>query len=147
MIWWPHRSRDISCPILNSAKSTASTILRMSLKRLELTLLIIIYIFVGIKIIVRCSAHVCKWEAKIVSKEMLYQPKLTYISLGICHPMSAWRSYRRWTFIHNLIGMEWCSDKRGFIRPLSRMELAAGGLFVLTGTLNQAPPCSIHLWP
>ena len=51
--------------------------------RMGLTLLIIIYIFVGIKIIVPSSAHVCKWEAKIVSKEMLCQPKLTYITLGI----------------------------------------------------------------
>ena len=34
-------------------------------------LLIIIYIFVGIKIIVACSAHIYKWATKIVSKEML----------------------------------------------------------------------------
>ena len=34
-------------------------------------LLIIIYIFVGIKIIVACSARICKWATKIVSKEML----------------------------------------------------------------------------
>ena len=68
---------------MSSAKSTASTILRMSFMRMGLTLLIIIYIFEGIKIIVPSSAHVCKWEAKIVSKEMLCQPKLTYITLGI----------------------------------------------------------------
>ena len=34
-------------------------------------LLIIIYIFVGIKIMVACSARICKWAAKTVSKEML----------------------------------------------------------------------------
>ena len=34
-------------------------------------LLIIIYIFVGIKIIVACSARICKWATIIVSEEML----------------------------------------------------------------------------
>ena len=34
-------------------------------------LLIIIYISVGIKVIVACSAHICKRATKIVSKGML----------------------------------------------------------------------------
>ena len=34
-------------------------------------LLIIIYIFVSIKLIVTCSAHICNRATKIVSKEML----------------------------------------------------------------------------
>ena len=34
-------------------------------------LLIVIYIFLGIKIIVACSACICKQATKIVSKEML----------------------------------------------------------------------------
>ena len=50
----------------------ASTISGTSLERMELTLLlIIIYIFVCIKIIAACSAHICKWAAKTVSKEKL----------------------------------------------------------------------------
>ena len=50
----------------------ASTIPRTGLKTMGLTLLlIIIYIFVGIKIIVACSARICKQTTKIVSKEML----------------------------------------------------------------------------
>ena len=44
----------------------------MSDERMGLTLLlIIIYIFVGIRIIVAWSAHICKQATKIVSKEML----------------------------------------------------------------------------
>ena len=34
-------------------------------------LLILIDIFVGIKIVVACSAHICKWATYVVSKEML----------------------------------------------------------------------------
>ena len=50
----------------------ASTIPRTGLKRIGLILLlIIIYIFEGIKIIVACSAHICKRAIKIVSKEIL----------------------------------------------------------------------------
>ena len=82
-----------------------------------------------------------------LSAKSYYRHMSKSSTLRTWHPMSAWRSYRRRTFVHNLIEMEWCSDKWGFIRPLSRMELSAGDPFVLTGTLNQAPPCSIHLWP
>ena len=58
---------------LSSTESMASTIPRTGLKRMGLTrLLIIIYVFVGIKIIVACSARICKWATKIVRKEMLY---------------------------------------------------------------------------
>ena len=50
----------------------ASTIPRTGLKRMGLTLLlIIIYILVGIKIIVACSARICKQATKTVNKEML----------------------------------------------------------------------------
>lgn len=49
-----------------------SPFLRTGLKIMGLTLLlIIIYAFVGIKIIVACSAHICNWATKIISKEML----------------------------------------------------------------------------
>lgn len=44
----------------------------LGLKRTGLTLLlIIICIFVGIKIIVACSARICKWSTTIVSKDIL----------------------------------------------------------------------------
>ena len=50
----------------------ASTIPGTGPKRMGLTiLLIIIYTFVGIEITVACSAHICKWVTKIVSKERL----------------------------------------------------------------------------
>ena len=50
----------------------ASTVPSTGLKRMGLTLLlIIIYIFGGIKIIVACSACICKQATKMVSKEML----------------------------------------------------------------------------
>lgn len=50
----------------------ASTIPRIGFKRIGLTILLItIYMFVGIKIIVVCSAHICKRANKIVRKEML----------------------------------------------------------------------------
>lgn len=34
-------------------------------------LLLIVYIFADIRIIVACSAHICKWDTKIIGKEML----------------------------------------------------------------------------
>ena len=50
----------------------ASTIPGTSLKRMMLSLLLItIYTFVGIKIAVACSAPVCNWAIKNVSKEMI----------------------------------------------------------------------------
>ena len=50
----------------------ASTILRTGLKTVGSTLLlIIICIFVSIKIILACFAHVCKQATEIVRKEML----------------------------------------------------------------------------
>ena len=70
--WWPDCSHDISCSILSSTETMASTIPRTGPMKMGLTLLlIIIYIFVGIKIIAACSAHICKQATKIVSKEML----------------------------------------------------------------------------
>ena len=107
-LWWPDYRHDISYSILSSTESMASTIPRTGLKRTGLTLLlIIIYIFVGIKIIVACSAHICKWATKIVSKE-IYRPMLTSSTLRIQCSMSAWRSCRRWTFAPNPTEMEWC---------------------------------------
>ena len=53
--WWPDCNHDISCSNFSSTESMASTIPRIGLKRMGLTLLlVIIYIFVGIKIIVAC---------------------------------------------------------------------------------------------
>ena len=50
----------------------ARAISRTGLKRMGLIpLLIIIYNFVGIKIIIACSANICKKATKIVSKEMV----------------------------------------------------------------------------
>ena len=50
----------------------ASTIPRTGLKRMGfILLLIIIYIFEGIKILIACSAHICKRAIKIISKEIL----------------------------------------------------------------------------
>lgn len=50
----------------------ASIIPRTGLKRIELTLLFIIfYIFVGIKRIISCFSHICKQATKIVIKVML----------------------------------------------------------------------------
>ena len=51
-------------------------------------MLIIIYIFVGIKMIVAYSARICKQASKIVSKEML-QTRLTSSILRILCPLSA----------------------------------------------------------
>ena len=51
---------DINCSILSNTESMVSTLL-----------LIIIYIFVGIKIMVACSARICKQTITTVSKEML----------------------------------------------------------------------------
>ena len=49
-----------------------STSPRTGLKRMWLMLLlVIIYTFVGIKIILACSAHVCKWVTKMGSEERL----------------------------------------------------------------------------
>ena len=102
------RGHDISCSILSSTESTASTIPRTGLKRMGLTLLLImIYIFVGIKIIAACSACICNWEVKL-SAERCYRPMLTYSTLRIQSPMSAYRSYRRWTFTPKPIEIEWC---------------------------------------
>lgn len=71
-MWGPACSHDISCSNLSTTESMASTVLRTGLKTMGLTLLlIIIYIFVGTKITVPCSACVCKWTTTIVSKEML----------------------------------------------------------------------------
>ena len=57
---------------LNSTESMVVETLRTGLKSMGLTwLLIVIYIFVGIKIIVTCSAHIRKGADKIVSREML----------------------------------------------------------------------------
>ena len=70
-------------------------------------LLIIIYIFVDIKIIVACSAHICKQATKIVSKEML-QTHVDIFQSENTSPMSAWKSYRRQTFTPNPKEMEWC---------------------------------------
>ena len=70
--WWPDCSCDISCSTLSSIESMMSMIPRTGLRRIGLTLLlIIICIFVGIKIIVICIAHTCKWVTKTVSKEIL----------------------------------------------------------------------------
>ena len=67
----------------------ARAISRTGLKRMGLTLLlIIIYNFVGIRIIVACSAHMCKQETKIVSKEMV-QIHVNIFTLKIQCPMSA----------------------------------------------------------
>ena len=48
----------------------ANTVPRTGLKRMGLTLMLIIF-FVGIKIIVACSAWLCKRATTMVSKEML----------------------------------------------------------------------------
>ena len=70
--WWLDYSHDISCSNLSNTESMASTIPRTGLKRMGLTLLlIIIYVFWGIKIIIACSAHTCKRATTIVSKKML----------------------------------------------------------------------------
>ncbi len=84
----------------------ASTIPRTGLKRMGLTiLLIIIYIFVGLKIIVAYSADISKQATKTVSKEMLQ----THVDISHSKnmaPTSAGRSYRRHTFIHYPTEME-----------------------------------------
>ena len=65
---WPWHK----CSILSSYESMASKIPRTGLKRMIITLLlVIIYIFVASKVIVTCSAHICKWAIYVVSKEML----------------------------------------------------------------------------
>ena len=89
-------SCDINLSISSSSESMASTIPRTSLKRIELTLLLIItYIFVGIKKIVACSACICK-QAKKLSAKRCSNP-CWHFSFGeyitLCQ-----RNYNSWTF-------------------------------------------------
>ena len=56
----------------------ANTVPRSGFKRMRWALpLIIIYITVAIKIIIACSAHICKWTTVMVRKEMLQ----TYVDI------------------------------------------------------------------
>ena len=61
-----------------------------------------ICIFWGIKIIVTCSACICKRVTKIVSKEKLQ----THIDILHSEYYTLYVSYRRCTFIPKLIEME-----------------------------------------
>ena len=66
-----HNSHSISYSILSNTEPMGSVIPRTGLKRMGLTLLlIIICISVGIKMIVACSACICKPATKIVTKKM-----------------------------------------------------------------------------
>ena len=94
---WPDCSHAVNCSILSSTEFMARAISRTGLKRMGLTLLlIIIYNFVSIWIIVACSDHICKQAVKIVSKEMV-QIHVNIFTLRIQCPMSAWRIYRSQT--------------------------------------------------
>ena len=106
---WSDYSHDINCSILSSTECTASTIPRTGLKRMELTLFltllfIIICTFVSIKMIIACSVHIYKWQRELLTKRC-YRPMSTSSTLRI---ESAWRNYRRGTFAHEPIQMEWC---------------------------------------
>ena len=69
--WLSHNSHGIHYSILSNTEPMGSVILRTGLKRMGLTLLlIIICISVGIKMIVACSACICKQATKIVTKKM-----------------------------------------------------------------------------
>ena len=58
--------------MLSSYESMASKTPRTGLKRMRITLfLVIICIFVASKVTVTCYAHICKWATYVVSKEML----------------------------------------------------------------------------
>ena len=59
-------------------------------------LLIVIYIFVGIKIIVACSACVCKRATKIVSQEMLQ----THVDIFHSENMASYVSMKKWQKMH-----------------------------------------------
>ena len=66
-----HNSHGISYSIFSNTEPMGSVIPRTGLKRMGLTLLlIIICISVGIKVIVACSACICKQATKIVIKKM-----------------------------------------------------------------------------
>ena len=104
--WWPYYSHDINGSILSSMESMASTIPRTGLKRMGLTLQsIIIYIFLGIKMIIACSACICKWTTKTVRKEMT-QTHVDVIQAKILMPYLIMRS-QKWTFIPNPMEMKW----------------------------------------
>ena len=75
---------------------------------------IVYNIFVGIKIIVACSAHVCKWATEIISKEVLQ------IHIGIFHsesmvPHVSMEKLQKMDLYLNPIKMEWYSDTWGCI--------------------------------
>ena len=112
---WPDCSHDRNCSILSNTGSVASTVLRAGLKRMGLTLLLmIIYIFVSIKIIIACSACICKRATTTVGKEM---PQTCVNSFHSKNTVSfvSMKSYRRRTFTHDPIEVEWRSDKWGFV--------------------------------
>ena len=70
-------------------------------------LLIIIYIFVGIKIIVACSAHICKQATKTVSKEMLQTHADIFHSENTASYVST-KKLQKMDLHPNPIKMEWC---------------------------------------
>ena len=98
-----HNSHSISYFILSNTEPMGSVIPRTGLKRMGLTLLlIIICISVGIKMIVACSACICKRVTNTVSKEMLQ----THVDIFHSEYYTLYLSYRRCTFIPKLIEME-----------------------------------------
>ena len=62
------------------------------------------------------------------------------------------RCCRRWTFTHDSIEMEWCFDKQEFESSFWQEKALAGksclqeAPLCFVTNLNQAPPCSSHLW-
>ena len=141
--WWLFCNHDINCSILSSTEFMARTIPRTGLKRMGLTLLLILIdIFVGIKIVVACSAHICKWATTTASREMLQSMSTSLIQ----HPVSAW-SYRKGTFTCDPTETERCSDKWGFVSSFWQERILCRWSLCLVTNLKPGTPSSTYLKP
>lgn len=87
-------------------------------------MLVISSIFVGIKIVIDCSAHICKWATTAVSKEMLethqHLPLLEHGALYQREEMAQDRSSWKWND---------ALTSGDLLAAFGRKALSAGGPF------------------